>query len=51
MSIQVIGLSDSLWLETMQKLRYDIYPLPEYLYVKSIRNNALAEARHCIILG
>jgi hypothetical protein len=44
MNIQVIGLSDSLWLETLQKLRHDIYHLPEYLYLESVRNNALAEA-------
>lgn len=44
MKIQVIGLSDSLWLETLQQLRHDIYHLPEYLYLESIRNNALAEA-------
>ncbi|MEG4320533.1 MULTISPECIES: hypothetical protein [unclassified Microcoleus] len=44
MQIQVIGLSDSLWLETLQKIRHDIYHLPEYLYLESIRNNALAEA-------
>lgn len=44
MNIQVIGLSDSLWLETLQKVRHDIYHLPEYLYLESIRNNALAEA-------
>jgi hypothetical protein len=37
MKIQVIGLSDSLWLETLQKLRQDIYHLPEYLYLESIR--------------
>jgi len=50
-NIQVIGLSDSLWLETLKKLRHYIYHLPEYLYLESISNNALAEARNCIILG
>ncbi|MEG4247885.1 GNAT family N-acetyltransferase [Microcoleus sp. Pol10D4] len=44
MNIQVIGLSDSLWLETLQKLRHDIYHLPEYLYLESVRYNAVAEA-------
>jgi len=44
MNIRVINLSDSLWLETMQKLRHALYHLPEYLYLESIRNNALAEA-------
>jgi hypothetical protein len=44
MNIQVIGLSDSLWLETREKLRHDIYHLPEYLYLESVRYNAVAEA-------
>jgi len=44
MNIQVIGLSDSLWLETLEKLRHDIYHLPEYLYLESVRYNAVAEA-------
>jgi len=44
MNIQVIGLSDSLWLETLEKLRHDIYHLPDYLYLESVRYNAVAEA-------
>jgi hypothetical protein len=44
MKIQVINLSDSLWLETLEKLRHDIYHLPEYLYLESVRYNAVAEA-------
>jgi len=44
MKIQVIGLSDYLWLETLEKLRHDIYHLPDYLYLESVRYNALAEA-------
>jgi hypothetical protein len=44
MKIQVIGLSDSLWLETLEKLRHDIYHLPDYLYLESVRYNAVAEA-------
>ena len=44
MKIQVINLSDSLWLETLEKLRHDIYHLPDYLYLESVRYNAVAEA-------
>lgn len=44
MKIQVINLSDSLWLETLAKLRHDIYHLSEYLYLESVRYNAVAEA-------
>ena len=44
MNIRVIGWSDSLWLETLEKLRHDIYHLPEYLYLESVRYNAVAEA-------
>jgi hypothetical protein len=44
MNIQVISLLDSLWLKTIAKLRHDIYHLPEYLYLESVRYNALAEA-------
>ncbi|MEG3925473.1 FemAB family protein [Microcoleus sp. D3_18a_C4] len=44
MKIRVINLSDSLWLETLENLRHDIYHLPEYLYLESVRYNAVAEA-------
>lgn len=44
MNVQVIGLSDSLWLDTLEKLRHDIYHLPDYLYLESVRYNAVAEA-------
>ena len=44
MNIRVIYLSDSLWLETLEKFRHDIYHLPDYLYLESVRYNALAEA-------
>ena len=44
MKIQVIGWSDCLWLETREKLRHDIYHLPDYLYLESVRYNAVTEA-------
>jgi hypothetical protein len=44
MKIRVINLSDSLWLETLEKIRHDIYHLPDYLYLESVRYNAVAEA-------
>ncbi|MEG3919864.1 peptidoglycan bridge formation glycyltransferase FemA/FemB family protein [Microcoleus sp. T3_A4] len=44
MNTQIIDLTDNLWLETLSKLRHDIYHLPEYVYLESLRNKAAAEA-------
>jgi Acetyltransferase (GNAT) domain len=44
MNIQIIDLTDNLWLETLSKLRHDIYHLPDYVYLESLRNKAAAEA-------
>lgn len=44
MNIKTIDLTDRLWLETLAKLRHDIYHLPEYVYLESLRNKASAEA-------
>ncbi|RUR76282.1 GNAT family N-acetyltransferase [Chlorogloeopsis fritschii PCC 9212] len=44
MNIQVIDITNPLWLQTLVKLRYDIYHLPEYVYLESKRNKAIPEA-------
>ncbi|MBD2184930.1 GNAT family N-acetyltransferase [Planktothrix sp. FACHB-1355] len=44
MNTQIIDLTDNLWLETLAKLWHDIYHLPEYVYLESLRNKAAAEA-------
>lgn len=44
MSFQVIELENPLWLEILQKVRYDIYHLPEYVALESRRIKATPEA-------
>ena len=44
MNIQVIDLSNPLWLQTLQKLRHDFYHLPEYVGLESIRTKTAPEA-------
>jgi hypothetical protein len=44
MEFQVIGLKNPLWIQILQKLRHDIYHLPEYVDLESRRNNAIPEA-------
>jgi Acetyltransferase (GNAT) domain len=44
MNIKIIDLTDNLWLEKLSKLRHDIYHLPDYIYLESLRNKAAAEA-------
>lgn len=44
MNIQVIDLENPLWLKTLEKLDYDIYHLPEYVYLESKRTNSIPEA-------
>lgn len=44
MPVQIIGLSDPLWLQSLQMLRHDVYHLPAYLYLESRRTNAIPEA-------
>lgn len=44
MSLQVIDLSNPLWMQTLQKLRHDIYHLPEYLALEAARVAAIPEA-------
>jgi hypothetical protein len=44
MYVQIIGVSDPLWLQTLQALRHDIYHLPAYLQLEAKRNDAHPEA-------
>ncbi|MDJ0617732.1 MAG: peptidoglycan bridge formation glycyltransferase FemA/FemB family protein [Calothrix sp. MO_192.B10] len=44
MKIQVLHVSDSIWLETLQKFRHDIYQLPDYFALEAARNMSKAEA-------
>lgn len=44
MKLQVIGLENPLWLQTLQKLRHDIYHLPEYMALEASRSKAAPKA-------
>ncbi|AFZ00168.1 peptidoglycan bridge formation glycyltransferase FemA/FemB family protein [Calothrix sp. PCC 6303] len=44
MQIEVIGLTDSLWSQTLQTIRHDIYHLPEYILLEARRTKAIPEA-------
>lgn len=44
MDYKIISLSDSLWLQTLNKLKHDIYHLPEYVDLEAKRINAIPEA-------
>ncbi|MEH2273225.1 MAG: FemAB family protein [Nostoc sp.] len=44
MDIQVIDLANPLWLQTLEHLSYDVYHLPEYVYLESQRTQSIPEA-------
>ncbi len=44
MNVQIIDLQNTLWLKTLQKLRHDVYDLPEYAALESSRTNTTPEA-------
>ncbi len=44
MKVQTIELANHLWVETLQKLRHDIYHLPDYIYLEAERTNTIPEA-------
>ncbi len=44
MKLQVIDFSDPTWLNTLEKVRYDFYHLPEYSALEARRINAVPEA-------
>lgn len=43
-NIQVIGLSNPLWSQSLQKLRHDIYHLPDYVDLEARRTKTIPEA-------
>ena len=44
MNSHVIRTTDSLWLQVLQKLDHDIYHLPKYVYLESVRTKTRPEA-------
>ncbi|MCP6758877.1 MAG: GNAT family N-acetyltransferase [Fischerella sp. CENA71] len=44
MKTKIIDLSNPLWLETLNKLRYDFYHLPQFVYLESKRTNTTPQA-------
>ncbi len=44
MKTKIIYLSNPLWLETLNKLRYDFYHLPQFVYLESQRTNTTPQA-------
>lgn len=44
MNVQVIELSNPLWLQTLKRIRHDIYHLPEYVGLEARRTKTTAEA-------
>jgi hypothetical protein len=44
MNVQIIDLQNTLWLKTLEKLRHDVYDLPEYAALESSRTNTTPEA-------
>ncbi|URD51582.1 GNAT family N-acetyltransferase [Chroococcidiopsis sp. CCNUC1] len=44
MKSQIIVPSSSLWFDTVQQLRHDIYQLPEYVALEANRTNTISEA-------
>lgn len=44
MNIQIIEVSNPLWLDTLKKIQSDIYHLPEYITLEAKRNKTTPEA-------
>ena len=44
MNIQVIDSQNPLWLKTLDKLRYDVYHLPEYARLEAKRMESVSQA-------
>ncbi|MEG4059029.1 MULTISPECIES: GNAT family N-acetyltransferase [unclassified Microcoleus] len=44
MNIQIVNLSSSLWISTLQKIRHDIYHWPEYVNLEAKRTEYRSEA-------
>ncbi len=44
LNIQIIELNNPLWMQILQTVRHDIYHLPEYVYLESLRTNTTPKA-------
>lgn len=44
LNIQIIALNNPLWMQILQTVRHDIYHLPEYVYLESLRTNTTPKA-------
>jgi len=44
MNSQIIDLSSSLWIETLDKIKHDVYQLPNYISLEASRNKQIPEA-------
>lgn len=44
MNSEIIEPSNPLWVKTLEKVRHDIYHLPQYVTLESIRNQTIPEA-------
>lgn len=44
LNIQIIELNNPLWMQILQTVRHDIYHLPEYVYLESLRTNTTPQA-------
>ena len=44
MNAQIIDLSNALWMETLDKIKHDVYQLPEYISLESSRTKTIPEA-------
>lgn len=44
MNLQIVKIEDTLWIETLKRLHYDVYHLPEYVYLESLRTKTTPEA-------
>jgi hypothetical protein len=44
MNIQILDLANPLWRQTLEKLKYDVYHLPEYVHLEAQITQSIAEA-------
>ncbi|NJO26935.1 MAG: aminoacyltransferase [Richelia sp. SL_2_1] len=44
MKTQIIDLSNSLWMETLNRINHDVYQLPQYISLESSRTKQIPEA-------
>ncbi|MBW4512551.1 MAG: GNAT family N-acetyltransferase [Scytonematopsis contorta HA4267-MV1] len=43
-NVQSLNINSPLWMETLQKIRHDVYQFPEYLTIEAIRTKTVPEA-------